>query len=96
VGSRVVRTPITSPATWHVRAPAHDVMEHTDRPLVVRTRAKLSGVVGQLTGRAGEVAICMDFDGPIAPIVQDPAAARPLPGMVELLGRWPTATPPWP
>jgi trehalose 6-phosphate phosphatase len=71
-------------------------MRHTDRPLVVSTSAKLSGVVGQLTGRAGEVAICMDFDGPIAPIVQDPAAARPLPDMVELLGRWPTATPPWP
>jgi trehalose 6-phosphate phosphatase len=28
----------------------------------------------------------MDFDGTIAPIVEDPAAARPLPGIVDLLG----------
>jgi len=32
------------------------------------------------------VAVCLDFDGTIAPIVEDPAAARPLPGMVDLLG----------
>jgi trehalose 6-phosphate phosphatase len=40
----------------------------------------------RLAGRAAEVAICLDFDGTIAPIVEDPAAARPLPGIVELLG----------
>jgi trehalose 6-phosphate phosphatase len=40
----------------------------------------------QLAEHAGEVAICLDFDGTIAPIVDDPAAARPLPGIVELLG----------
>jgi trehalose 6-phosphate phosphatase len=32
------------------------------------------------------VAVCLDFDGTIAPIVEDPAAARPLPGMIDLLG----------
>jgi trehalose 6-phosphate phosphatase len=40
----------------------------------------------RLARRAGEVAVCLDFDGTIAPIVEDPAAARPLPGIVELLG----------
>ena len=32
-------------------------------------------------------AICLDFDGTLAPIVDDPNEARPLPGMVELLGQ---------
>ena len=40
----------------------------------------------QLARRAGEVAVCLDFDGTIAPIVEDPAAARPLAGITELLG----------
>jgi trehalose 6-phosphate phosphatase len=40
----------------------------------------------RLARRAAEVAICLDFDGTIAPIVDDPEAARPLPGIVELLG----------
>jgi trehalose 6-phosphate phosphatase len=40
----------------------------------------------RLAARADEVAICLDFDGTIAPIVDDPDAARPLPGIVELLG----------
>lgn len=40
----------------------------------------------RLARRAAEVAICLDFDGTIAPIVEDPAAARPLAGIVELLG----------
>jgi trehalose 6-phosphate phosphatase len=39
-----------------------------------------------LTARAGAVALCLDFDGTLAPIVDDPDAARPLPGVVELLG----------
>jgi trehalose 6-phosphate phosphatase len=43
-------------------------------------------VAAHLSQRAGEVAICLDFDGTIAPIVDDPQAARPLPGVVELLG----------
>jgi trehalose 6-phosphate phosphatase len=42
--------------------------------------------VAGLAERAAEVAICLDFDGTIAPIVEDPAAARPLAGVVELLG----------
>src|SRR4029453_5726303 len=36
--------------------------------------------------RAPGVGVCLDFDGTIAPIVEAPAAARPLPGIVELLG----------
>ena len=32
------------------------------------------------------VALCLDFDGTLAPIVDDPDQARPLPGVVELLG----------
>jgi trehalose 6-phosphate phosphatase len=40
----------------------------------------------QLARRAGEVAVCLDFDGTIAPIVEDPAAAQPLAGTIELLG----------
>jgi trehalose 6-phosphate phosphatase len=31
--------------------------------------------------------VVTDFDGTLAPIVEDPAAARPLPGAVEVLGR---------
>jgi trehalose 6-phosphate phosphatase len=41
----------------------------------------------RLSTRPGEVALCLDFDGTLAPIVDDPGMARPLPGMVELLGR---------
>jgi hypothetical protein len=106
VGSRVVRPHITSrrpgmfvrPRTtsWSRSRRRGAAWRHTDRPLVVRTSAKLSGVVGQLTGRAGEVAICMDFDGPIAPDLPGPGGGPAATGMVELLGRWPTATPPWP
>jgi trehalose 6-phosphate phosphatase len=40
----------------------------------------------RLARRAAEVAVCLDFDGTIAPIVEDPAAARPLAGTTELLG----------
>ncbi|MFL6187035.1 MAG: trehalose-phosphatase, partial [Actinomycetes bacterium] len=40
----------------------------------------------RLADHADEVAVCLDFDGTIAPIVEDPQAARPLPGIVELLG----------
>src|SRR4029453_11798700 len=37
-------------------------------------------------GGAAGVATCLDFGGPTAPSVDDPAAARPLAGVVELLG----------
>ena len=39
----------------------------------------------QLAERAGEVARCLDFDGTLSPIVDDPEAVRPLRGIVELL-----------
>ncbi len=39
----------------------------------------------RIAERAGEVALCIDFDGTLAPIVEDPDLARPLPGLVELL-----------
>jgi trehalose 6-phosphate phosphatase len=42
--------------------------------------------IARMAGRPERVAICLDFDGTIAPIVDDPAAARPLPGVVDLLG----------
>ena len=44
--------------------------------------ARLAG----LAAHADQVAIGLDFDGTIAPIVEDPEAARPLPGVVDLLG----------
>ena len=46
----------------------------------------LADEAARLARRAAEVAVCLDFDGTIAPIVEDPAAARPLPGITELLG----------
>jgi trehalose 6-phosphate phosphatase len=49
--------------------------------------ASLVDEAAQLSRRAGEVALCLDFDGTLAPIVDDPASARPLPGLVELLAR---------
>jgi trehalose 6-phosphate phosphatase len=38
-----------------------------------------------LVARAHEVALCLDFDGTLSPVVDDPEAARPLHGVVELL-----------
>lgn len=40
----------------------------------------------RLVEQAAAVAMCLDFDGTLAPIVDDPEQARPLPGMVDLLG----------
>ena len=40
----------------------------------------------RLAARAHVAAVCLDFDGTLAPIVDDPNEARPLPGTVELLG----------
>ena len=40
----------------------------------------------RLPAHAHMAAICLDFDGTLAPIVDDPNQARPLPGTVELLG----------
>jgi trehalose 6-phosphate phosphatase len=41
----------------------------------------------ELRARAAEAALCLDFDGTLAPIVDDPDDAAPLPGTVELLAR---------
>jgi trehalose 6-phosphate phosphatase len=40
-----------------------------------------------LTAPLEWTALCLDYDGTVAPIVPDPDAAVPLEGMVELLGR---------
>jgi trehalose 6-phosphate phosphatase len=40
----------------------------------------------RLAEQADEVALCLDFDGTLSPIVDDPQAARLLPGVAELLG----------
>jgi trehalose 6-phosphate phosphatase len=40
-----------------------------------------------VAAQAQTSALCLDFDGTLAPIVNDPEQARPLPGMVELLGQ---------
>ncbi|MFL6188130.1 MAG: trehalose-phosphatase [Actinomycetes bacterium] len=39
----------------------------------------------RLAEQAREVALCLDFDGTLSPIVDDPQAARPLHGIIELL-----------
>jgi trehalose 6-phosphate phosphatase len=39
----------------------------------------------RLAERARDVALCLDFDGTLSPIVDDPDEARPLPGVVEVL-----------
>jgi trehalose 6-phosphate phosphatase len=49
------------------------------------TGASLAGHAAELIERAGRTAICLDFDGTLSPIVDDPEAARPLKGIVELL-----------
>jgi trehalose 6-phosphate phosphatase len=41
----------------------------------------------QVAAMAGRTALCLDYDGTLAPIVDDPEAAVPLPGTQELLGR---------
>jgi trehalose 6-phosphate phosphatase len=40
-----------------------------------------------LRAQARQAAICLDFDGTLSPIVDDPEDARPLPGTVDLLGQ---------
>jgi trehalose 6-phosphate phosphatase len=49
--------------------------------------AVLAEQAARLAAWADQVALCLDFDGTLSPIVPDPEAARPLEGMVELLGR---------
>lgn len=45
----------------------------------------LPAALAPLRDRAGEAGLFCDFDGTLAPIVPDPAAARPVPGAPELL-----------
>jgi trehalose 6-phosphate phosphatase len=45
----------------------------------------LAGHAARLSAQANQVALCLDFDGTLSPIVDDPEAARPLAGVVELL-----------
>ena len=47
--------------------------------------ASVDQVARDLAGRAREVALCLDFDGTLSPVVDDPQAARPLEGIVDLL-----------
>jgi trehalose 6-phosphate phosphatase len=47
----------------------------------------LTEQAARLAARAHLAAMCLDFDGTLAPIVDDPNEARPLPGTTELLGR---------
>jgi trehalose 6-phosphate phosphatase len=45
------------------------------------------GAVAPLRDRPTEAALFLDYDGTLAPIVGDPAGARPLPGVPGLLAR---------
>jgi Trehalose-phosphatase len=45
----------------------------------------LSEHAARLAAQAQTAAVCLDFDGTLAPIVDDPNEARPLTGAVELL-----------
>jgi hypothetical protein len=58
------------------------------------TGAGLDQVVGQLGGRAGAVAICLDVDGGLSPR-SGMTRRRPVryPGGWGCSGRWPTGTP---
>jgi trehalose 6-phosphate phosphatase len=51
-----------------------------------RAEAMLTEHAARLAAQAQTAAVCLDFDGTLAPIVDDPNEARPLPGTVELLG----------
>jgi trehalose 6-phosphate phosphatase len=47
----------------------------------------LPEILRPLTTGPRHGALCLDFDGTLAPIVSEPAAARPLPGVPDLLAR---------
>lgn len=49
--------------------------------------ADLPPLLAPLRDRSAEAALFLDYDGTLAPIVDDPADARPVPGVPELLGR---------
>jgi hypothetical protein len=50
----------------------------------------------RLAARADQVALCLDFDGTLSPIVPDPEAARPRRAWSSCSAPWPTGTPPSP
>ena len=47
------------------------------------TDTRLAGIADD----PGRTALCLDFDGTLTPIVDDPAAARPDPGLLPVLAR---------
>ncbi len=47
--------------------------------------ASLAERASALSRRAAEVALCLDFDGTLAPVVDNPEQARPLPGLLPVL-----------
>ena len=49
--------------------------------------ALLAEHAARVAAQAQTTALCLDFDGTLAPIVDDPNQARPLPGTVELLAQ---------
>jgi trehalose 6-phosphate phosphatase len=44
-----------------------------------------TALLGPIVSRASDGGILLDFDGTLSPIVDDPAAARPLPGVTDAL-----------
>ena len=50
------------------------------------SESMLTEHAARLASQAHVAALCLDFDGTLAPIVDDPNEARPLPRTVELLG----------
>src|SRR4051812_8239399 len=61
------------------------VAQVTDHPRGHPTAA--ARAVAALGAAPARTALLCDFDGTLAPIVDDPAAAGPLPGAVEVLAR---------
>jgi trehalose 6-phosphate phosphatase len=57
-----------------------------DGPVQPRTEAGRAGLAALLAAPRRAL-VASDYDGTLAPIVADPAAARPQPGAVEALGR---------
>ncbi len=51
------------------------------------TGSDLPAALAPLRDRPAEAALFLDYDGTLAPIVEDPASARPVPGVPELLVR---------
>jgi trehalose 6-phosphate phosphatase len=53
----------------------------------VARRNEASDLLAELAANAGSAGVFSDFDGTLSPIVDDPAAARPIPGAPDVLGR---------